>query len=297
MTISSLPFASLENELLRVDYLTTTGPRITGLYLKGVKGNLLAETPDIHWPTPHGEYYLRGGHRLWTAPEDPFYTCPEDRITVISEDGVVSLTSEIDPSGLEKEISFHLHENCVELTHRVTWHGKEPIKLAPWAITQLRLGSMAVLPLSNSGGLAPNRNIVLWPYSQVKDDRLELYDDLILLHGQPNKQAFKIGTYNEQGWTAAVLGDTLFVKRYDLDPSQASADKGCNAEAYVRDSCLELESLGPLTELHPAASVVHNESWDVRQGEYPPTLETARTIMKQLSMKPNLNGESYGKQN
>jgi len=40
---------------------------------------LLAETPNVHWRTPHGEYHLRGGHRLWTAPENPFYTCPEDR--------------------------------------------------------------------------------------------------------------------------------------------------------------------------------------------------------------------------
>ena len=31
--------------------------------------NLLAETPDIFWPTPDGDYYLRGGHRLWHAPE------------------------------------------------------------------------------------------------------------------------------------------------------------------------------------------------------------------------------------
>jgi hypothetical protein len=185
----------------------------------------------------------------------------------------------------------------VELTHRVTWHGTEPIQLAPWAITQLKLGSLAVLPLSNSGGLAPNRNIVLWPYSQVRDERLEIYDDLLLLHGQPNEQAFKIGTYNEQGWMAAVLGDVLFVKRFAVDPSPLYPDKGCNAEAYVRDSCLELESLGPLIELQPAASVIHKESWEVTRGDHPLTLGTARTILKQLSLKSNLNGESYGKQN
>src|SRR6266508_3123209 len=135
MTTTSLPFASLENEFLRVDYLTTTGPRIVGLYAKAVEGNLLAETAGVHWPTPHGEYYLRGGHRLWTAPEDPFYTCPENNMNVSLEKSTVTLKSEIDDSGLEKEITLCLNENHVELTHRVTWHGKEPIRLAPWAIT------------------------------------------------------------------------------------------------------------------------------------------------------------------
>ena len=45
---SPLPYASIENEYLRLDYLTTTGPRIIGLYVKGIEGNLLAEAPRVH---------------------------------------------------------------------------------------------------------------------------------------------------------------------------------------------------------------------------------------------------------
>src|SRR5574338_1654246 len=99
------PHASLENAVLRIDYLTDLGPRIIGLYAKGVEGNLLAVTPDAHWPTPHGEYYLHGGHRLWTAPEDPFYTCPEDNVRITTEANTVTLRSNVDASGREKEIS------------------------------------------------------------------------------------------------------------------------------------------------------------------------------------------------
>src|SRR5690349_20101630 len=95
MPTPSLPSASIENEFLRVEYLTTTGPRMIGLYARGVEGNLLAETPEVHWPTPRGEYYLRGGHRLWTAPEDPFYICPEGHVKVITKKDEVSLRSDI----------------------------------------------------------------------------------------------------------------------------------------------------------------------------------------------------------
>jgi hypothetical protein len=284
MAPAPLPFASVENNFLRLDYLTTTGPRIIGLYARGVDGNLLAETPDVHWPTPHGEYYLRGGHRLWTAPENPFYTCPENEVSVIKEKDRVVLRSSIDASGLEKEISFHLDENRVHLIQQVTWHGDEPAELAPWAITQLRLGGMAILPLSTSEGLSPNRNLVLWPYSQINDDRFELHDDMILLHSQLNEQAFKVGAFNKHGWIAYTAGKTLFVKRFSFSESQNYPDMGCNVEAYVKDTCLELETLGCLTKLNPNESATLEETWEVfTDTEYPATIESARAIITRLS--------------
>ncbi len=131
MASSPPPFASIENKFLRLDHLTTTGPRIIGLYARAVEGNFLAETPNVHCPTPHGEYYLHGGHRLWTAPENLFYICPEDGVHVVEEKDKVVLRGPIDASGLEKEISFRLDENCVHLTHRIIWHGDKPIEFAP----------------------------------------------------------------------------------------------------------------------------------------------------------------------
>ena len=285
MVASLFPFASLENDFLRIDYLTTTGPRIIGLYVNGADGNLLAETPDVHWPTPHGEYYLHGGHRLWTAPENPFYTCPENHVSVTTEKEKVILRSRVDASGLEKEIAFRLDKSCVSLTHRVTWHGKEPIELAPWAITQLRLGGMAILPQPNADGLLPDRNFVLWPYSRVNDERFELHDDLMLIHGHAAAQAFKIGNYNSLGWTAYLLDKVLFIKRFPIDHFRTYPDMGCNVEAYVKDSCVELESLGPLSTLYPGETATLEEIWEVATGQYSTTLEEARIISRQYSLK------------
>ena len=62
---------SLNSPYLRLDYLAEAGPRIVRLMLAGSDQNVLAETPDLSWPTPNGDYYLRGGHRLWHAPEAP----------------------------------------------------------------------------------------------------------------------------------------------------------------------------------------------------------------------------------
>ena len=283
MIASSLPFASIENECLRLEYFTTIGPRIIGLYVNGVEGNLLAETPEVHWGTPHGEYYLHGGHRLWTAPEDAFYTCPEEGLHVLEEKDAVILKSPVDASGLEKEIAIRLTGNCVHLEHRVTWHGDHPIELAPWAITQLRMGGMAILPLSKGEDFGPDRNLVFWPYSNIKDGRFEVWNDFILLHGQPADHAFKIGSRNSNGWLACLLENALFVKRFSIDGTGNFPDLGCNVEAYVKDSCLELESLGSLRLLNKGESVSHAETWEILAGEYPATLESAYRISKQLS--------------
>jgi hypothetical protein len=277
MSESRFPSASIENEFLYLEYLTTTGPRIVGLYAKGVEGNLLAETPDVHWATAHGEFYLRGGHRLSTAPEDSFYTCPEGGLSVVEGDGV-TLRGAVDASGLEKEIAIRLDGRCVHLSQKVTWHGDAPITLAPWGITQLRLGGMGILPLPvEANGLAPNRNLVLWSYTSLKDGRLELHDDFVLLHGKASEQACKIGNRNTHGWIACALGDALFVKRFDFGEG-ALPDLDSNVEAYVKDVCIELETLGTLKTLQKGESVTLHETWEVIVGEFPANLETARII-------------------
>lgn len=286
MASTPFPFASVENDHLRVDYLTTVGPRLIGLYAKQVGVELLVPTPDIHWPTPHGEYYLYGGHRLWKAPEDSFYNCPEDNLTVIKEEDRVILQSGVDASALQKEISFCLDENRVLLTHQITWRGSEQIELAPWSITQLPLGGVAILPQSNlNEGSMPTRNLAVWPYATITDPRLELHDDLILLHGAADQKPFKAGSYNPFGWAAYLLDKVLFIKHFPASDFRALPDMGSNVEAFVWDSYLELETLGELTVLKPGGKVSFEETWEVVPGNYPITYEMARTITKQLLLK------------
>ena len=277
-----LPFDSIENDFLRLDYLTTVGPRIIGLYSKQASIEILAPSPEVHWPTPHGEYYLYGGHRIWKAPEDSFYNCPEDNVTVIAETNRVTLRNAVDASGLQKEISFCLDQNRVLLSHQIIWHGEEPIELAPWTITQLQLGGVAILPQSTLiAGSAPTRSLALWPYASLTDPRLELHDDLILVHGSADQKYFKAGSYNPFGWAAYMLDKVLFIKRFPVSDFRKLPDMGSNVEAFVWDAYLELETLGELALLKPGESVTFEESWEILCGEYSPTLETARAVMKQ----------------
>jgi hypothetical protein len=223
---------------------------------------------------------LYGGHRIWKAPEDSFYNCPEDNVTVVKEKNRVTLRNHIDASGLQKEISFTLDGNCVFLTHQLIWHGQEPIELAPWTITQLPLGGVAILPQSSlCEGSAPTRSLAIFPYSTITDPRLEIHDELILVHGTADRDAFKVGSYNPFGWAAYLLEKALFIKHFPVSDFRTLPDMGSNTEVYVRDLYLELETLGELTWLKPGAAVTFEESWELIPGAYSVNLEGAQNIV------------------
>lgn len=59
-------------------------------------------------------------------------------------------------------------------------------------------------------------------------------------------------------------------------------DTGCNVESYVKDSNVELETLGALTTLKPQDTILYEETWEVNIGDYPLTLETANKISRHL---------------
>lgn len=264
------PTRRLEGDHLWIEVLATGGPRIVRLGLAGSDDNLLAETPDMGWQTPTGRYELFGGHRLWFAPEDP------DRVAVPDTDGLVleadgsglRLTGTAEPqTGLVRSIVVDLDPAtaAVTLHHELCNTGPSAIELAPWAITQLPLGGVVLLPQASAMDghhVRPNRSLVLWPYTSWADERLDLRDGLIVVHADAGRR-LKIGYMNETGWIGYLRDGVLIVRRFEPALGQPHPDLGCNVETYCRDRFLELELLGPLAELGPGASVVHAERWEL----------------------------------
>jgi hypothetical protein len=265
------PAARLENDHLILDYLTAGGPRIVRLIPKALGENLLAETPDYTLPSPHGPFRLWGGHRLWCAPESAALTyVPDDgglRLATLP-DGVL-LSRDEPRAGIAKELAVRLHPNeaHVRLEHRLTNTGLWPVELAPWAITQMRLGGTAVLPTTSAAdpeGLLPDRLIALWPYSRWDDPRFHPGPEAIEIVTQPIARPFKLGYLNRAGWLAYRYRGVIFTKRWTPRPEQPHVDFGCNAEVYTNDRHLELETLGSLVRLAPGESVEHVEEWEIK---------------------------------
>jgi hypothetical protein len=267
-----LPTKTIENDHICLEYLAEAGPRIVRLRKQGSKVNLLAEVPDLFWETPYGKYLVRGGHRLWHSPEAfPRTYIPDNRgLQVETADGKVRLIQPLEQeTGIRKSIEITIEPNLprIHLVHSLENRGLWPIELAPWAITQVELGGVAILPQQkidqDPSALLPDRQIVLWPYTRWSDPRLELYDDIILVRGKAHIPPIKLGYANKAGWMAYLLGELLFVKRFETFSGSNYPDFGSSAECYCNDRFLELETLGPTTLLQPGQYVRHRETWEL----------------------------------
>lgn len=266
------PTRRITNGVIQIEVVARGGPRIVGLRREGSDANLLAETPDLGWETILGRYELLGGHRLWIAPEDPGMVAVPDSEGLVIEplaDGLL-LTGAIEfPTGCVRSMEIRLDPILPALTvlHRLESCGPHSHELAPWAITQLPLGGLALLPQRPAvpgHNARPNRNLVLWPYASWEDARLRIRDGLVGVHAISGGE-LKVGFFDDTGWVAYVRDGTAFVRRFEPARDAAHPDLGCNVETYCGSRYLELEVLGPLRVLQPGASTTLLERWEVRE--------------------------------
>jgi len=268
------PTATLDNGFLRLEYVTDVGPRIARLFPAQSDGNLLAELPEAELSTPYGPFQFMGGHRFWHSPESlPRTYIPDQPVNVESLSNGVRLSASAEPgSGVAKTIEIHLaaQQPIITIHHQMRNDSLWTIELAPWALTMLKLGGTAIFPQpagnADPHGLLSNRQLVLWPYTDVRDARLHLDNDFILLKANAGLPPCKIGYYNPHGWMAYWLEGVLFVKRQKLQPDGIFPDHGCNTETYCNDQFIELETLGPLVKLAPGQTIVHEEIWELHNG-------------------------------
>lgn len=270
MNYYGLATGSLSSPFLRLDYLAQAGPRLVRLIRAGTTTNLLAEMPHIQWDTPYGKYHLWGGHRLWHAPEVfPRSSLPDDAGLQVEAlpSGVRLIGAPESPTGMRKivEVVMSPERPSLFIQHILVNEGLWPVEVAPWAITALPVGGIAVIPhqAPKSNGRQPDRHIALWPGTLWEDCRFRFYNEALLVEGRPGQPPGKIGLRTYQGWMAYARDDSLLIKYFDASLPGAYPDRDCNAEVYVEASYIELETLAPLRILEPGQSAIHRETWVV----------------------------------
>ncbi len=261
------------------------GPRIISYRLRGGK-NVFKEYPDQLGKTGEKEWQIRGGHRLWVAPEDPGRTYFADNGPVHYKQaeniGFVALVTPPEKeSGIAKQIDLQLapEGSRVKVTHSITNMGREPTELAPWALSVMAPGGVEVIPLPakyrhpgdaknarSPKDFAPNQTLVLWPFFDFKDPRFSFGSKYITLRQSSQRGPTKIGLAHQMGWIGYLNGGTLFIKRVGYQEGKPYPDSGCNFETYSDADMLEVESLGPLVRLAPGQTIQHVEHWELIGG-------------------------------
>ena len=255
----------LENQFVQLEVLANSARIVR--FAPTDKTNLFADMGQSTIQTPYGNFYFRGGHRLWHSPEAmPRTYMPDNEGAAVSElPHGVRIDMPAEPwTQIAKSMEIRLNPDQPQiiLLHELRNDGPWTVEFAPWALTMLRLGGVGIFPQptgnADAAGLLANRQLTLWPYAQLADPRLKLRDDFVLVHADPKLPPFKFGCFNRHGWAGYWLDGVFFVKRFDVSvDAQSYPDGGCNVESYFNDQFIELETLGPLTKLEPGKSVFH----------------------------------------
>lgn len=258
----------------RVWAATEYGPRITALR-RGDDSNLLAElSPDVTVGPSDDPYRFMGGHRVWAAPEVPEITyAPDGRpCTVTESEGTLRISAGPDRVGVAKEIAITAEGSSLVVASRLTCTRDLGHSIAPWAITQLPLGGVAIVPVVGADTTPQaNRRLVLWPYTTFDDPRLALRGEVVLIEAS-GIDPVKVGT----GPSPSALGywraGRLFMKEVPDDLGENVPDMGAVAQVYVGSGFCELETMGGLAQGTEGAVIELEERWSVIDC---PDLETA----------------------
>ena len=261
----------LANDSVELFVTTDVGPRI--LVYKTRQGeNVLKIFDEQTNSAGESEWRIRGGHRLWIAPEDEVLSYHIDNSPVQwrhdeEENEIVLESRQEGAIPLRKILGISLDggSSHVALRHTVLNEGTSPITLAPWALTVMQPGGLEIIPQPPLGehprDLLPNRGLVLWPYTDMSDPRYTFGQRFWMLRQAEGYPPTKLGLAHQEKWIAYLLNDSLFIKTFNFHAGSQYPDGGCNFETFTNREMLEVESLGELVTLEPGQSITHNEQW------------------------------------
>lgn len=246
------------------------GPRIIRFGFVGGQ-NLFKEYPEQLGKSGEEKFQLRGGDRVWKAPEDPVATWVPDNVAVeiqVTPTGLIAREPVEPLTKLQKEIEVSLADygTNVLVTHRITNRSLFPLEFSAWALTMMAPRGLAVSGFPPRGkhpaNLEATNPLVMWAYTNLADPRWKFTKQYLTLRQDPNNnEAQKLGMFNPDTWAAYLLNHEAFVKRTKADPSKIYTDFGCSFETFTNNEFLEVETLGPMTKLQPGQTVELTEKW------------------------------------
>ncbi len=260
----------ITNNVVEVIVTLDYGPRIIKYgYYNGI--NHFAEGIDRKIDTSHGEYYVIGGHRFWHLPEHEDRTYIPDNKEVEYEEieNGVRFIQEIEKwTQVQKiiEITFEHSSTKVNVTHKLVSLNAFDINIAISGITVLERGGIEVIPLSKrTEGTNPDKALVFWPYSNIKDSRVYFGDKYIAMkvcENVPNN--FKIGLNSNLSYAIYYNKNELFVKEFKKSKTSAVyPDMGCNFESFIGNDYLEMQTNSPIYTVSTNETIEHTEIWNL----------------------------------
>jgi hypothetical protein len=155
---------------------------------------------------------------------------------------------------------------CAKVTHKIVNLGDEEVTGAIWALSVMTDGGTVICPQPDEDtGLLGNRILALWPYTQMTDDRMHLFNKYITVtQNKERNQKFKFGINNTKGWIAYQNHGQILKKTYEPNhPNGNYPDFGCSTEVFTNHLFAEAETLSEVKTLKKDEFLVHTECFEL----------------------------------
>lgn len=260
-----------DNGVIQVGIPLEFGLRIAHFSFLGGKNVFFEQPKEMEAFTTKDGWRIRGGHRLWLAPESEKndYYPDNDPIQYRIDGDAIILTQPEDPwLHVVKEFTITFAANQLHIRHRIINTGTEPLECALWAISVMAPGGTETIPLQHrDGGAAHCNRISTWYYTDLGDPRVTYTRDQIVIRQQPLDHPYKVGVGHPRGPVCYQNGDTIFTLDYTVMPDNIYPDGNVSYETYCSNYMLEMETLSPLKTVMPGASLEHPETWSIKRKE------------------------------
>ncbi|MFO7871895.1 MAG: hypothetical protein R6V03_10760 [Kiritimatiellia bacterium] len=263
----------LANKKVELIITRNVGPRVIRFGYIGEK-NVLGEIPGQQGGMGEDEWMIRGGHRLWIAPEEKPKSYELDNTPIEAEEipgGVKTVQPPGPITGIVKsmEIALAPDSNVVTVDHILTNNGEGAVEPAPWALSVMCLNGTAVIPLPHkiphTERLTHNQEWSLWGYTDFSDPRWTIGRRYVTFRQDPYRGPNKLGIAHSEGWAGYYTDGFLFIKRFAREKDASYPDGGVNFETFANEEFLEMESIGSLVTLKPGESARHRETWSLHR--------------------------------
>jgi len=250
------------------------GPRVIRFGFVGGQ-NVFKEFTEQLGKSGEDKFQLRGGDRVWKAPEDPVATWAPDNVAVeisVTGNGLIARAPVEPLTHLRKEIEIRMAERGTDVTvvHRVSNESLFPLEYSAWALTMMAPGGVAISGFPPRGkhpaNLEATNPLVMWAYTNLADKRWTFTKKYLALRQDPNNSdAQKLGMFNRHTWGAYVLNGEVFIKQAAGDAHASYPDFGCSFETFTNNEFLEMETLSPLKKVAPGETVEQTEHWSLHK--------------------------------
>ena len=243
------------------------GPRI--IYFGNKKNNILKEDLErkvqVYNDAYKDNWYLYGGHRLWKSPENICtYVADNKPVSYRLNEYGGRFISNIDPK-FDYILDIGIKKNNVYIENTIVSKSKNIESIAAWALTVMDIGGELTVNLNKKmDDLNPQQNLVIWPYTDIYDERIKISKEKLIIQQKSGLEPLKLGLFlNTPEAEYSLKGIRFKCKFKEENTTGKYGDFMSNMEIYTSGDILEIEGLSSMRDLKCGESVTLYEEWSL----------------------------------